>query len=48
MRAVDPRLEFSDQAMEGVSPPVWSSLLGASSPLRSTPIPTQHPEELYP
>ena len=48
MRAVDPRLDFSDQAVEEVSPPAWFSLLGALSPRRFTPFPTQHPEELCP
>ena len=30
MRAVDPRLDFPDQALEEVSPPAWFSLLGTS------------------
>ena len=48
MRAVDPRLDFPDQALEEVSPPARFSLLGTYSPLRLMPFPTQHPEELYP
>ena len=48
MRAVDPRLDFPDQALEEVSPPAWFSLLGTYSPLRLIPFPTQHLEELYP
>ena len=48
MRAVDPRSEFSDQAVEEVSPPAWFSLLGEPSPVRSTPFHTQHLEELCP
>ncbi len=47
MRALDPRSEFSDQAMEEVSPPAWFLLLGALSPSHANLFPTQDPEELY-
>lgn len=45
MRARDPRLEYSDQAVEEVSPPTWFSLYGAPDSQRPTAVHTLSLEE---